>query len=83
MAVVARGPGNVVVRPRLRFNAVKVFSATMFQQRGQLGERVTEWLAANSSVQVTEFVVTQSSDAAFHCLTISIFYVEPWPPPGG
>lgn len=77
MSSVALGSGHLVLRPNLAFTAVKVFSATMFQQRGQLGEKVTEWIAANSNVTITEFVVTQSSDAEYHCIAISVFYAEP------
>ena len=77
MSLGAHGSSQVVVRPDLIFNGVKIFSATMFQQRGQLGETVTAWIAANPSAQVTEFVVTQSSDAEFHCIAISVFYSEP------
>jgi hypothetical protein len=58
------------------FNGVKIFSATMFADRGQLGERVTEWLANGRNRKLTDIIVTQSSDAAFHCITISIFYHE-------
>jgi hypothetical protein len=50
-----------------------VFSATKFRDRDALGERVTNWLQSNS-VEVVETVTTQSSDAEFHCLTITIFY---------
>ena len=49
----------------------------MFAERGQLGERVTEWLANGRGRKLTDIIVTQSSDAAFHCVTISIFYHEP------
>jgi hypothetical protein len=55
---------------------VKVFSATMFADRGQLGDKVTAWIASNSQRKLTDIVVTQSSDAAFHCITISVFYHE-------
>lgn len=58
------------------FNGVKIFSATMFADRGQLGERVTEWIASGPRRKLTDIIVTQSSDAAFHCVTISIFYQE-------
>lgn len=58
------------------FNGVKVFSSTMYQQRNQLGETVTDWIAANPRKRVTEFVVTQSSDNEFHMVAISVFYVE-------
>ena len=60
------------------FTHVKVFSATMVQQRDTLGEKVTDWLAtharANNPVEIVDKVVTQSSDQAFHCLSIVLFY---------
>ncbi|HET7505818.1 MAG TPA: hypothetical protein VFK02_32590 [Kofleriaceae bacterium] len=59
------------------FNGVKVFSATMFADRGQLGDKVTAWLASGPHRTLSDIVVTQSSDAAFHCVTISVFYHEP------
>ena len=34
------------------FTGVKVFSASMFTQRQQLGETVTEWLAANPELSI-------------------------------
>jgi hypothetical protein len=55
------------------FNAVKVFSATMHAQREALGDVVPTWLAANH-VRPIDVVVTQSSDAEFHCITIVVFY---------
>ena len=73
----ARSAGSLVLRPGVSFNGVKVFSATMFADRDQLGEKVTRWIAEQSHVQVTELVVTQSSDAAFHCIAITVFYREP------
>lgn len=48
----------------------------MFADRGQLGDRVTAWLASGPQRKLTDIVVTQSSDAAFHCITISVFYQE-------
>jgi hypothetical protein len=67
---------SLVVRPDLTFNGVKVFSATMFAPREQLGETVTAWMAGNPQLIVTEFVVTQSSDSQFHCVAITVFYWE-------
>ena len=49
----------------------------MFADRDQLGEKVTRWVADHSHVQVTEMVVTQSSDASFHCIAITVFYRDP------
>ncbi len=59
------------------FDGLKVFSATMFADRERLGEKVTDWLRANTHLEVTDMVVTQSSDASFHCIAISVFYREP------
>jgi hypothetical protein len=59
------------------FNGVKVFAATLVRDREMLGERVSEWIAANPRASVVEMVVRQSSDAAFHCISITVFYVEP------
>lgn len=58
------------------FNGIKVFSATMVQDRAVLGERVTEWLRNRSHLEVVDMVVTQSSDQAFHCIAITVFYKE-------
>ena len=68
--------GELVVRPNLMFNGVKVFSATMIADRERLGDKVTSWMAANPRCKVTQFVVTQSSDAAYHCIAINVFYRE-------
>ena len=59
-----------------KFNGVKVFSATMFADHGVLGEKVTDWIAHNAHRKVTDIVVTQSSDASFHCIAITVFYWE-------
>ncbi len=58
----------------LDFTSVKVFSATMGAERDQLGEKITSWLTANSGVQIVDKIVTQSSDEAFHCLAITLFF---------
>lgn len=62
------------------FTGVKVFSATMFAQRQVLGETVTAWLEdarTNRPVfQLVDLVVAQSSDRAFHCLSITLFFNE-------
>ncbi len=68
MASTGSGTNN---RP---FNAVKVFSATMAQERDQLGEKITQWLAQNPGVEIVDKIVTQSSDEAFHCLAITLFF---------
>jgi len=67
---------GLLTRPGQQFNGVQVFSASMVADRDQLGERVTRWIAEHPRCKVTEFVVTQSSDARFHCITITVFYQE-------
>jgi len=74
------GAGEVVLHAGRQFNGVKVFSATMFADRERLGESITAWLAARPELKVTQMVVTQSSDAAFHCIAITVFYWEPLGP---
>jgi hypothetical protein len=59
-----------------RFNGVKVFSATMVSEREKLGDKVTEWLRTHPAIEVRDMVVTQSSDEAFHCLAITVFFWE-------
>ena len=56
---------------------VKVFSATKARDRESLGENVTRWLVENPQLRVVDKTVTQSSDAEFHCLTITLFYEFP------
>ena len=58
------------------FNGVKVFAATMIDQRDALGDRVTEWLAARPRLELVDAVVRQSSDDQFHCVSIVLFYRE-------
>ena len=65
-----------MLRPGVAFDGVKVFTATMLAGRQALGEVVTEWLATHPENVVTEFVVTQSSDSQFHCISISVFYAR-------
>lgn len=57
-----------------KYDGVKVFSATMAKTRAQLSHRIDQWLADHPELQVVDTVVTQSSDASFHCLTITVFY---------
>jgi hypothetical protein len=59
------------------FNGVKIFSATMAKAREVLGEQVTAWLLSAPDREVVDTVVTQSSEEAFHCIVITIFYRDP------
>jgi hypothetical protein len=58
------------------YDAVKVFSATLAKQRAALGDQVTAWLRQNPDAEIVDKIVTQSSDAEFHCLTITLFYKQ-------
>jgi len=60
----------------VKFNGIKVFSATKAVDRDRLGEVVTDWLRAHPTHELVNTVVTQSSDSEFHCLAITIFYNE-------
>ena len=42
--------------------------------REALGETVTRWVRENPNFEITNKIVTQSSDSEFHCLTITLFY---------
>jgi hypothetical protein len=52
----------------------KVFTATKARDRDELGEVLTRWIQDNPKARILEKVVTQSSDCAYHCLSITIFY---------
>jgi hypothetical protein len=67
------------------FDGVKVFSATKAADRTRLGEVITAWLQAHPECDVVDKVVTQSSDRAYHCIAVTLFWKtssEPTPPPG-
>jgi hypothetical protein len=70
------GVGRAILSEDPRFNGVRVFSATMLNERDQLGERVTRWMRDNLHCDVRDVYVTQSSDEAFHCIAITVFYWE-------
>ncbi len=58
------------------FTGVKVFSTTLARNREAMGENVGRWLAEHPELEVVDREVRQSSDKAFHCLTIVVFYRE-------
>jgi hypothetical protein len=58
------------------FHGVKVFSATLQRDRDALGENIEAWLAGHPGYRIVDKVLRQSSDDAFHCLSIILFYVE-------
>jgi len=70
------GTGKVTFGEDSSFTGVKVFSATMMADRASLGDVVTRWISDNPNFNVKEIIVTQSSDEAFHCLTMTVFYFD-------
>ena len=56
------------------FDGVKIFSATKFRERDDLGDVITKWIRDNPHLEIVDRVVRQSSDSAFHCVTIIIFF---------
>ena len=48
----------------------------MVGDRDGLGEKIAVWLRAHPAIEPVESIVTQSSDDAFHCVAITIFYWE-------
>jgi hypothetical protein len=54
--------------------AVKVFSASKARNRETLGDRITEWLREEPRRVIIGKVVTQSSDAEYHCVSITFVY---------
>lgn len=59
----------------VKFDGLQVFSATMVKDRNELGEKVTAWLTDNRPrVDIVDIEVHQSSDDAFHCVTIVLYF---------
>ncbi len=58
------------------FTGVKVFTTTLARDRESMGEAITRWLQAHPDVEIVDRDVKQSSDSAFHCLSITLFYRE-------
>lgn len=54
---------------------VEVFTATKASERRDLGRSVTSWLTQyrERGGELMDYVVSQSSDNEFHCLSISLF----------
>ncbi|MCA9666411.1 MAG: hypothetical protein KC503_12510 [Myxococcales bacterium] len=60
----------------MTFDGMKVFSATKARERQELGESVTQWLRDHPELEIVDKIVTQSSDQAFHCVSVALFYVR-------
>ena len=59
------------------FNLVKVFSATKANDRSFLGDEITKWIRSNPNMKIVDKIITQSSDQAYHCLTVTLFCIVP------
>jgi hypothetical protein len=53
---------------------LKVFSATKARDREVLGDVITEWIRNHAELELLDKIVTQSSDAEFHCIAITLIY---------
>lgn len=60
-------------RPKM-CNGAKIFSARRGGWRNELGEAVTGWLATHPTFRIVDFMISQSSDARVHCISICVFY---------
>lgn len=58
----------------MRIDGVKVFTATKYRDREELGQEVTSWLNDHRHYELVDRSVLQSSDREFHCLSIVIWY---------
>ena len=56
------------------FTGLKIFSATKAREREEISDRITDWIDANRNLEIVGQEVKQSSDNAFHCLTVVLFY---------
>jgi hypothetical protein len=61
----------------LPVNGVKVFAATTIRARQELSEQVNVWFQEHGAITVFDVIVNQSSDSAFHCVSIAILYWDP------
>ena len=61
----------------MEVDGAKVFTATKFRDRENLGAEITKWRQANRDLDIVDVDVRQSSDSEFHCLSIVIWYLEP------
>ena len=53
---------------------LKLFSATKAREREFLGETITDWIRTHPEFEIVDKLVMQSSDAEFHCLSITVLY---------
>ncbi len=59
-----------------QYDGIKVFSATRFNEREHLGEKVTSWIQDHPQFTPVKTLVRQSSDAEYHCLSVILFFAS-------
>lgn len=57
-----------------KFDGIKVFSGSTFADRSTLGDKATDWIREHPEYMLVEAEVKQSSDHAYHCITLVLFY---------
>lgn len=62
--------------PIASYTVCKVFTETERRFLSDIGEDITEWLAANPQFEVVGRAVVQSSDRGRHCISICVFVRE-------
>jgi hypothetical protein len=74
-----REPSSRAGQLKHNTNIIKVFTATRHRERELLGDRITSWLRAHPSIEISKTIVKLSSDHAFHCLSIVLVGHDPQP----
>ena len=72
----ARDSGLYVIALDTPPNPADVVDITFATDNFKAGELIGKWLHSHPNIVVVDKIVTQSSDQAFHCLTIILFYFE-------
>ncbi len=58
----------------MQIDGVKIFTSTRWHEINELGEKLTEWKAAQPpSMSVVDVDIRQSSDSERHCFTIVLW----------
>lgn len=57
-----------------QIDGVKTFSATRAVDRERLGQEVEAWSRMNQHLEVVDVRTLQSSDKAYHCLSIVVLW---------
>ena len=58
----------------MQIDGVKVFTVTKASDREVMGEDITRWLRNNPDIEILSREVRQSSDWAFHCISMVFFF---------